>query len=77
MKTMAGPFMVHLVAYIDAGTGSYILAAIASGAAGLWMFFRSGLSRIRRKLRGEPAYDVEIDEVLDDSVDPEESRTRD
>jgi len=38
-------------AYIDAGTGSYILAAIASGVAGLWMFFRSWLSRLKRKVR--------------------------
>lgn len=43
--------MLDTVAYIDAGTGSYLLAAIASGAAGLWMFFRSGLARFRRKLR--------------------------
>jgi hypothetical protein len=27
--------------YIDAGTGSLLLAAIASGAAGLWFFIRT------------------------------------
>ena len=43
--------VLDTVAYIDAGTGSYLLAAIASGAAGLWMFFRSCLARFRRKLR--------------------------
>ena len=44
---------LDLIGYIDAGTGSYLLAAIASGAAGLWMFFRSGMARLRRKVKGE------------------------
>ena len=77
---MSGLSVVDLAAYIDAGTGSYILAAIASGVAGMWMFFRSGLSRIRRKLRGESPYVVEvdeIDEVGEATVDSEELRTRD
>jgi len=47
--------LIDTVAYIDAGTGSYLLAAIASGAAGLWLFLRSGMVRLRRKVTGKPA----------------------
>jgi hypothetical protein len=39
--------MLKTVAYIDAGTGSYLLAAIASGAAGIWFFVRSKWASIR------------------------------
>ena len=62
--------LIDVTAYIDAGTGSYLLAAIASGAAGLWMFFRSGLARLRRKVRGESASES-ADESAEDSVSPE------
>ena len=65
--------LADVAAYIDAGTGSYLLAAIASGAAGLWMFFRSGLSRLRRKVRGESAESAveSTDESAEDAVSPE------
>ena len=53
---------VHLVAYIDAGTGSYILAAIASGVAGLWFILRSWASKIKRKVTGQPAPQYDYDE---------------
>ena len=55
---------MHLVAYIDAGTGSYILAAIASGVAGLWFILRSWASKIKRKVTGQPApqYDYNVEE---------------
>lgn len=39
--------MLKTVGYIDAGTGSYLLAAIASGAAGIWFFIRSKWATIR------------------------------
>jgi hypothetical protein len=43
--------MLDLVGYIDAGTGSYLLAAIASGAAGVWFFIRSNIAKLKgRKL---------------------------
>lgn len=41
--------MVQLLAYIDAGTGSYLLAAIASGAAGTWFFIRSKIGSLGRR----------------------------
>lgn len=56
---------LHLVAYIDAGTGSYILAAIASGVAGLWFFLRSWAAKLKRKVTGQPAQVYTEDEELD------------
>lgn len=49
--------MLHLVGYIDAGSGSYLLAAIASGAAGTWFYIRSKVAKLRG--RGNPASDTE------------------
>lgn len=54
---------VDLVAYIDAGTGSYILAAIASGVAGLWFILRSWASKIKRKVTGQPAPQYDYDDA--------------
>lgn len=67
---------VHLVAYIDAGTGSYLLAAIASGAAGLWMFFRSGMAKIRRKVKGEQPQDESVLDRVPSEGETEEPVTR-
>ena len=39
--------MLDVVAYIDAGTGSYLLAAIASGTAGAWFYIRSKFAKMR------------------------------
>ena len=47
--------MQELVGYIDAGTGSYLLAAIASGAAGVWFFIRSKFAKLRGKSIESPA----------------------
>ena len=41
--------MVQVLAYIDAGSGSYLLAAIASGAAGTWFFIRSKMGSLGRR----------------------------
>jgi hypothetical protein len=45
--------MLKTVGYIDAGTGSYLLAAIASGAAGIWFFIRSKWAAIRGRGPGK------------------------
>ena len=45
--------MLNTVGYIDAGTGSYLLAAIASGAAGIWFFIRSKWASIRGRGPGK------------------------
>lgn len=46
--------MLDLVGYIDAGTGSYLLAAIASGAAGVWFFIRSNVAKLRGRKFEDP-----------------------
>jgi hypothetical protein len=51
--------MKDLVAYIDAGSGSYLLAAIASGAAGTWFFIRSKFAKLRGRGLDEPAVETE------------------
>jgi hypothetical protein len=51
--------MMHLVAYIDAGSGSYLLAAIASGAAGTWFFIRSQYAKLRGRGGEESIPEVE------------------
>jgi hypothetical protein len=47
-----------LLGYIDAGSGSYLLAAIASGAAGTWFFIRSKMSRLGRRKSGPEETDT-------------------
>ena len=57
--------MLELVGYIDAGTGSYLLAAVASGAAGVWFFVRSNIAKLRgRKFEDSP---VEAESASRDS----------
>lgn len=73
---MSAASVFDVVAYIDAGTGSYLLAAIASGAAGLWMFFRSGLVKLRRKVTRSQPEMVESDDVVLDETEPEEPVAR-
>jgi hypothetical protein len=51
--------MSNLVAYIDAGSGSYLLAAIASGAAGTWFFLRSQFAKLRGRGGEDPIAEAE------------------
>ena len=51
--------MLELVGYIDAGTGSYLLAAIASGAAGVWFFIRSNVAKLRGRKFEDPTPESE------------------
>ena len=51
--------MSNINAYIDAGTGSYLLAAIASGAAGTWFFIRSQFAKLRGRGGEDPIPEVE------------------
>ena len=43
--------MFKLIGYIDGGSASYLLAAVASGAAGLWFFVRTKVGALGRKGR--------------------------
>jgi len=47
--------MLKTVGYIDAGTGSFLLTAIASGAAGVWFFVRSKWAQLRGRGPIKPA----------------------
>lgn len=71
---------VDLVGYIDAGTGSYVLAAFAGGIATMWFFIRAKIASLfgRRPLpqeAGGAAADdgqvatAEADRVVDDETD--------
>ena len=52
--------MLRLVGYIDAGSGSYLLAAIATGAAGTWFYVRSKFAKLRgRGLPPDPVAEPE------------------
>lgn len=51
--------MSNISAYIDAGTGSYLLAAIASGAAGTWFFIRSQFAKLRGRGGEDPIPETE------------------
>ncbi len=44
-----------LVGYIDAGTGSYLLTAIAGGFAALWFFLRTKIDSIVGRFRRKDA----------------------
>ena len=55
--------MLSLVGYIDAGSGSYLLAAVASGAAGTWFFLRSKFASLRGRGRTDTAPEVETPAV--------------
>ncbi len=51
--------MLNLVGYIDAGSGSYLLAAVASGAAGTLFFIRSKFASLRGRKPTDAAPEVE------------------
>lgn len=46
--------MQPVLAYLDAGTGSLFLAAIASGGAGLWFFIRTRFRKVFRRGAADP-----------------------
>jgi hypothetical protein len=41
-----------MVAYLDAGTGSMVIGALAAGAAGAGVAMRSTLGKFKRKPKG-------------------------
>ena len=44
-----------MLAYLDAGTGSMVVATVAAGAAGVGVAVRAGFAKLRRKPKDEPA----------------------
>jgi|AntAceMinimDraft_13_1070369.scaffolds.fasta_scaffold05992_1 hypothetical protein len=57
---------MRIVAYIDAGSGSYLLAAIASGAVGAWFFLHAQIAKLRRKITGKSKEVIVHQADLDD-----------
>ncbi len=53
-----------MLGYLDAGSGSVIVAAVVAGVAGIGVFFRMLWQRIRHPFSGERVED-ETDEALD------------
>ena len=54
--------MFRLIGYIDGGSASYLLAAVASGAAGLWFFVRTKVGSIGKRGRKAESGTPEVPE---------------
>lgn len=46
--------MIPVIAYLDGGSISLLVAAIASGIAGIGVYSRATWRRIRRRIRRDP-----------------------
>ena len=55
-----------MFSYLDAGTGSMIVTALAGGIAGLGVAFKMGMARFKSKVTGKPM--PQADEADDDST---------
>ncbi len=56
-----------MFSYLDPASGSMIVAAVASGAAGLAVFFRTRMAQIRAKISGKPVITESDDEESEDA----------
>ena len=63
--------VMQLVGYIDAGTGSYLLAAIAGGVAGMWFYIRGKIDRLRGR-KSEPQTQEEEELAVLEEADPQD-----
>lgn len=51
-----------MFSYLDAGTGSMIITAIAGGVAGIGVAFKMGMARLKSKVTGKPMAEQDSDE---------------
>lgn len=58
-----------MVGYLDAGTGSMVIGAVAAGVAGAGVAVRSTLGKFRRKGKARSPETEEVDN--DQQADPE------
>jgi hypothetical protein len=58
-----------MLGYLDAGTGSMMLAAIAGGAAGAGVAVKAGLDKFRRGGRKKGAEETETEAVETDEAE--------
>ena len=59
--------LIGMFSYLDPASGSMIVAAVASGAAGLAVFFRTRMAQIRAKISGKPVISDSDDEESEDA----------
>lgn len=74
LYSFGGMTMFQTVAYIDAGTGSYLLAALAGGAATFWFFLKTSFARLLRRNK-ETGIETENTEDTSDLVTEDETAT--
>ena len=51
-----------MISYLDAGTGSMIVTAIAGGVAGIGVAFKMGMARLKSKVTGKPMSEQDPEE---------------
>jgi hypothetical protein len=49
----------YMFSYLDAGTGSMIVTAVAGGVAGLGVAAKMGMARLKSKVTGKPVPSIE------------------
>lgn len=59
--------LTGMFSYLDPASGSMIVAAVASGAAGLAVFFRTRMAQIRAKISGKPVITESDDDESEDA----------
>lgn len=57
-----------MFSYLDAGTGSMIITAIAGGVGGVFVAAKMGIARFKSKVTGKPMPVVESDEDDDNDA---------
>lgn len=58
-----------MFSYLDAGTGSMIITAVAGGFAGLAVAVKMGLARLRSKVTGKPLVTEPADDESENAHD--------
>lgn len=56
---MAWGTLTGMFSYLDAGTGSMIITAIAGGVAGIGVAAKMGMARLKSRLTGKPVPEQE------------------
>ncbi len=52
-----------MLSYLDAGSGSMIVGAVAAGAAGVGVAFRSGLAKFKRSPKSRTESEPEAEDA--------------
>jgi hypothetical protein len=58
-----------MISYLDAGTGSMIITAVAGGIAGIGVAFKMGMARLKSKVTGKPMPEMDSDDESDSAHD--------